>query len=692
MYCVALIDTAIGKAGDSVDRSVALPPLSDLQCEFNVYGSPLDKMGCTKVAFSLNATASSDVSSDEAAAIAIMKDFAAASSLSYGSDVSYYGTPEDIATAMYHDTSSIVYAVNFLEITDELIHTEVWCNATSVFLHSQYPSIDPLFDAHGHSGMLLAVVANLEAAIAHHVVSPDASSPPSVNVLVNNFDVIDAESDFESGFPTMVLFGPTFMAIGVTIQSIIAAQFVFDERDANLVKTMNRQGMSSSSYWLSWLLAYFILSLGSAALTTAWSSYLDVDGFENSDFAVQFVLLSLYSTSMTCLTLGLSSPLPQGSALNFLKFFLLFISTFYSLFMSLIPGSWQAEENPTFAGVGKFFYSIFPFFHYGRALNVILLHVANTTKGDFEWDNIGDGLPEESYELRTERFYYTPSGIDKNINWQIANIFIYLTVAWYTSQVFAGVTGASKSPIFVLFPSFWGFKSTDARPDSLSKAALYESATDSSLKTVKVSKNYGTSQALKEVTMTIPPNKVFALLGHNGAGKSTLLNILSGAINPTYGKCYAMGLDVGGGGDVGALQEIVSFCPQDDTLWQDLTPKEHIYIVGRFKGYSNSVIEAEIDRVLSSVGLMDVAGHRVSSFSGGMKRRLSLALAMVGDAKIIFLDEPTTVSTKPAFFLFSRSYSLTPLLLSGSRPAFAEAIVEGDREAQRGACRDINDS
>jgi ABC-2 type transport system ATP-binding protein len=59
-----------------------------------------------------------------------------------------------------------------------------------------------------------------------------------------------------------------------------------------------------------------------------------------------------------------------------------------------------------------------------------------------------------------------------------------------------------------------------------------------------VSKNYGNTQALKEVSVNIPTNKVFALLGHNGAGKSTLLNILSGAINPTYGFCFALGLDV----------------------------------------------------------------------------------------------------------------------------------------------------
>ena len=81
-------------------------------------------------------------------------------------------------------------------------------------------------------------------------------------------------------------------------------------------------------------------------------------------------------------------------------------------------------------------------------------------------------------------------------------------------------------------------------------------------------------------------------------------------------------------------------CPQEDLLWQELTAREHLYLYARFKGVAETEIDSHCADMLTAVGLVADGDNRVSTFSGGMKRRLSVAIASVGSPKIIFLDEP----------------------------------------------------
>lgn len=140
--------------------------------------------------------------------------------------------------------------------------------------------------------------------------------------------------------------------------------------------------------------------------------------------------------------------------------------------------------------------------------------------------------------------------------------------------------------------------------------------------------------------------EVFVLLGHNGAGKSTLINVITGLIAPTHGKVYINGLDAET--DVAEVQQAIGVCPQDDILWDDLTALEHMYLTAAFKGLEigncsvESALRRSIDSVLGKVQLLDRAGEFSKNYSGGMKRRLSIAMSTVGDVDVLFLDEPST--------------------------------------------------
>jgi len=133
------------------------------------------------------------------------------------------------------------------------------------------------------------------------------------------------------------------------------------------------------------------------------------------------------------------------------------------------------------------------------------------------------------------------------------------------------------------------------------------------------------------------------LLGHNGAGKSTLINVLSGLIQPTFGHAFVRGLDVAH--EMASLQALLGTCPQHDTLFPSLTGREHLEVYCTFKGLlrgGKSAARDEVNRRLEDVDLLASADVLAAHYSGGMKRRLSVAMAAIGEPQILIYDEPTT--------------------------------------------------
>ena len=134
--------------------------------------------------------------------------------------------------------------------------------------------------------------------------------------------------------------------------------------------------------------------------------------------------------------------------------------------------------------------------------------------------------------------------------------------------------------------------------------------------------------------------EIFGLLGHNGAGKTTLMGIMTGLHEPTSGSAEINGFDCVK--DMTAIRQGLGVCPQHDILYDDLTVFEHVRLFASIKGVADSQIQAQAEKWLVKVGLMEKLNAMANTLSGGQKRRLSVALAMVGDPSVVILDEPTT--------------------------------------------------
>lgn len=261
----------------------------------------------------------------------------------------------------------------------------------------------------------------------------------------------------------------------------------------------------------------------------------------------------------------------------------------------------------------------------------------------FDWSNLTDtpdSVTVPANGIPTDWTDYPPIF---NLYMLAVLTVLYLFGAWYMGQVATGDLGASQPLYFPISPRYWGLAKPPATVEVGDTVAAIQrmSGEEGSVRIHKMSKSYKEQTALKEVSLVIPPGGLIACLGSNGAGKSTLVGILSGLLTPTHGEAFVFGLSVRS--DMPALREMIGTCPQKDILWEEeLTARQHAELYARFKGVPPEEIEAHVEEKLSAVGLIDVADSAPRSFSGGMKRRLSAALAAVANPRLMFLDEPST--------------------------------------------------
>lgn len=160
------------------------------------------------------------------------------------------------------------------------------------------------------------------------------------------------------------------------------------------------------------------------------------------------------------------------------------------------------------------------------------------------------------------------------------------------------------------------------------------------LEVVGVRKSYGRTVALGGVSFAVDAGELFGLLGPNGAGKTTLMSILAGLTDATDGEVRLFGKPFTPA-DRDA-RRLVGIATQDLALYPELTARENLSFFGKLYSMRSADLAGRVNEMLSAVGLADRADHRAGTFSGGMKRRLNLAIALVHRPKVLLLDEPTT--------------------------------------------------
>jgi lipooligosaccharide transport system ATP-binding protein len=153
-------------------------------------------------------------------------------------------------------------------------------------------------------------------------------------------------------------------------------------------------------------------------------------------------------------------------------------------------------------------------------------------------------------------------------------------------------------------------------------------------------KRYGALEVVRDISFHVPAGQCFGLLGPNGAGKTTTMRCCLGLTQPDAGTIRLVGLPIPDRAREARVR--VGVVPQFDNLDPDFTVTENLIVFGRYFGLSRRECEARVGYLLDFAGLADKADARIEALSGGMKRRLTLARALINDPQVLFMDEPTT--------------------------------------------------
>jgi len=163
--------------------------------------------------------------------------------------------------------------------------------------------------------------------------------------------------------------------------------------------------------------------------------------------------------------------------------------------------------------------------------------------------------------------------------------------------------------------------------------------TDPILTTENLSKSFGDLQAVRGVSFDIRRGEIFSLLGPNGAGKTTTISMLSCLISPSDGDAWVDGHSIRD--EPHAVKQVIGVVPQEIALYLTLSARENLLFWGQMYGMSGKSLQQRIDEVLHTVGLADRAKDRIETFSGGMKRRINIAVGLLHRPQLLFMDEPT---------------------------------------------------
>ncbi|XP_017165744.1 ATP-binding cassette sub-family A member 1 isoform X4 [Poecilia reticulata] len=402
---------------------------------------------------------------------------------------------------------------------------------------------------------------------------------------------------------------------------------VVSEKEARLKETVRIMGLRNGIYWLTWAVSSMLPLAISAFLLSLTLKYGKVLQYSDPSVIFVFLLVFCLATISQCFLISVFfSKANLAAACGGLIFFLLYLPHSLCYAWRDVMG-FGAKVAVSLLSCVAFGYGCENFSKYEEQGVGI------------QWHNIMRS-PQEG----------DPYTFIISIAMMLADAVLYWVLTWYIENVFPGQYGIPKPWYFLFTSSYWcgmtpvAENSPDLLTDSGAHVGYFErpppsvKAGVSIRNLVKIYKT-GKKLAVDGLSVDFYENQITSFLGHNGAGKTTTMSILTGLFPPTSGTALIHGYDIRT--DIDGIRKYLGMCPQHNVLFNELTVEEHIYFYARLKGRSRSEVDSEMDQMIKDVGLPHKRKDLAKNLSGGMQRKLSVAIAFVGGSKIVILDEPT---------------------------------------------------
>ncbi|XP_063074491.1 phospholipid-transporting ATPase ABCA1a isoform X2 [Engraulis encrasicolus] len=419
---------------------------------------------------------------------------------------------------------------------------------------------------------------------------------------------------------------PLFMTLAWMYSVAIIIKGVVYEKEARLKETMRIMGLNNGTLWLSWFISSLIPLLISAGLLVLILKMGNLLPY--SDPGVVYLFLASFAvvTIMQCFLIStLFSRANLAAACGGIIYFTLYLP--YVLCVA-----WQ-----DYVGFGaKVFASLLSPVAFGFGCEYFALFEEQGV--GIQWSNLlASPMEEDHYSLTT------------SISLMLFDALLYAAMTWYIESVFPGQYGIPRPWYFPFTKTYWcgekcaGTSSCSDKKSNAEAVCIEEEPThlvrgvyiDNLVKVY----SHGKKLAVDGLTLGFYEDQITSFLGHNGAGKTTTMSILTGLFPPTSGTAYILGKDIQS--ELSTIRQNLGVCPQHNVLFSMLTVEEHIWFYARLKGLSEEKVKAEMEQIIMDVGLPHKRKSRTSQLSGGMQRKLSVALAFVGGSRVVILDEPT---------------------------------------------------
>uniref|UniRef100_A0AAQ4RWK1 ABC transporter domain-containing protein n=1 Tax=Gasterosteus aculeatus aculeatus TaxID=481459 RepID=A0AAQ4RWK1_GASAC len=433
---------------------------------------------------------------------------------------------------------------------------------------------------------------------------------------------------------------PLYMTLAWIYSVAMIIKGIVAEKEARLKETVRIMGLRGSVYWLSWAASSLLPLAFSALLLSLVLKYGNVLQYSDPSVIFVFLLVFCLATITQCFFISVFfSKANLAAACGGLIYFVLYLPHVLCYAWRDVMGL-QAKVAVSLLSCVAFGYGCENFAKYEvQGIGI-------------QWYNINSS-PEEG-----DNYTFIVS-----IIMMLVDAAIYCLLTWYIENVFPGTHFSADSLFSCYFQNYLLYFScmkpfspkkkqcvcvcvcvcvSECMPcvseEYLEKPSPNMKAGVSVRNLVKIYKT-GKKLAVDGLSMDFYENQITSFLGHNGAGKTTTMSILTGLFPPTSGTALINGYDILT--DMDSIRKYLGMCPQHNVLFNDLTVEEHIYFYARLKGRSRDEVKIEMDQMLKDVGLPHKRKELAKNLSGGMQRKLSVAIAFVGGSKIVILDEPT---------------------------------------------------
>ncbi|XP_073021934.1 ABC transporter A family member 2-like [Primulina eburnea] len=480
--------------------------------------------------------------------------------------------------------------------------------------------------------------------------------------MASTYDIEGDDSVFE------FFLGIFFLAAAV-LAFVFQINYVVLEKELKHRQAMTVMGLFDTAYWSSWILWNCFMTLISSLFTALFGLILRWDLFVKNNFLIVLLLFFMFQFNLAAFGLMITNFIRKSSS-----------PTSVGLAMFIMGIMTSVGNNTIYSDKSKVWHRVlWSLFPPNLFFGGLVILDSKSGKNRISWNQLSECGYKSSEKICYPLSYYL---------WRlIATFFLWIILMIYLDNVFPNSAGSRKSVLYFLKASYWTGKGENKFTENVTASNPYsvpfiddESVIEEE-NSAKQQAKEGVLEpdiavqfraltkiytkiavkahrfccccfclcekmkpfvAVEGVWMNIPKDQLFCLLGPNGAGKTTSISCLTGITSISSGDALVYGHSIRSAGGMQNIRGMMGVCSQFDTLWDVLSAVEHLKLFASIKGLPKNSHESEAKKLLEQVKLTAAANVRSCSYSGGMKRRLSFAISLIGNPRLVILDEPTT--------------------------------------------------